>query len=138
MKRTAKRMGSLSPLLSNIMLDQLDKCLKKRGCKFIRYADDFSIYTRSKTEAKSIGNEVHIFLRDKLELQINREKSGIRRPSNFRVLGHTFTSAYKTGRKGKYQLIVSKRSWADFKRNSSESPRKPWDTVSQSEYQCSN
>jgi len=115
MKRTAKRMGSLSPLLSNIMLDQLDKCLKKRGCKFIRYADDFSIYTRSKTEAKSIGNEVHIFLRVKLELQINREKSGIRRPSNFGVLGHTFTSAYKTGNKVQYQLIVSKRSWADFK-----------------------
>ena len=106
----------LSPLLSNIMLDQLDKYLEKRGCKFIRYADDFSIYTRSKTEAKSIGNEVYIFLRDKLELQINREKSGIRRPSNFRVLGHTFTSVYKKGSKGQYQLIVSKRSWAEFKR----------------------
>ena len=106
----------MSPLLSNIMLDQLDKCLKKRGCKFIRYADDFSIYTRSKTEAKSIGKEVYIFLRDKQELQINREKSGIRRPSNFRLLGHTFTSAYKTGSKGKYQLIVSKLSWAEFKR----------------------
>jgi len=77
------------------MLDSLDKYLEKRGCRFIRYADDFSIYTRSKSEAKSIGNEVYIFLRDKLELQINREKSGIRRPSNFIVLGHTFTSVYK-------------------------------------------
>jgi group II intron reverse transcriptase/maturase len=106
----------MSPLLSNIMLDQLDKYLERRGCKFIRYADDFSIYTRSKSEAKSIGNEVYIFLRDKLELQINRDKSGIRRPTNFTVLGHTFTSAYKKGSKGQYQLIVSKSSWAELKR----------------------
>lgn len=106
----------LSPLLSNIMLDQLDKYLESKGCKFIRYADDFSIYTRSKSEAKSIGNAVYIFLRDKLELQINREKSGIRRPSNFKVLGHTFTSIYKKGSKGQYQLIVSKRSWEELKR----------------------
>jgi len=91
-------------------------CKKKRGCNFIRYADDFSIYTRSKSEARSIGNEVYLFLRDRLELQINREKSGIRRPSNFTVLGHTFTSVYKKGSKGQYQLIVSKRSWAEFKR----------------------
>lgn len=100
----------LSPLLSNIMLDQLDKYLEKRGCRFIRYADDFSIYCRSKSEAKSIGNEVYMFLRDKLELKINREKSGIRRPSNFKVLGHSFTSVYKKGSKGQYQLIVSKSS----------------------------
>ncbi len=106
----------LSPLLSNIMLDQLDKYLEKRGGRFIRYPDDFSIYTRSKSEAKSIGNEVYILLRDKLELQINRDKSGIRRPSNFIVLGHTFTSVYKKGSKGQYQLIVSKRSWAELKR----------------------
>ena len=106
----------LSPLLSNIMLDQLDKYLEKRGCRFIRYADDFSIYTKSKSEAKSIGNEVYLFLRDKLELQINREKSGIRRPSNFTVLGHTFTSVYKKESKGQFQLIVSKRSWEELKR----------------------
>ena len=106
----------LSPLLSNIMLDQLDKYLEKRGFKFIRYADDFSIYTRSKSEAKSIGNEVYVFLRDKLDLRINREKSGIRRPSNFKILGHTFTSDYKKGSKGQFQLIVSKSSWEELKR----------------------
>ena len=106
----------LSPLLSNIMLDQLDKYLEKRGFKFMRYADDFSIYTRSKSAAKSIGNEIYVFLRDKLELQINREKSGIRRPSNFTVLGHTFTSVYKKGSKGLYQLIVSQGSWVELKR----------------------
>ena len=114
----------LSPLLSNIMLDQLDKYLEEKGCNFIRYADDFSIYTRSKPEAKSIGNEVYIFLRDRLDLQINREKSGIRRPSNFTVLGCTFTSIYKKGSKGLYQLIVSKRSWAELKRKLKRATKK--------------
>jgi len=76
----------LSPLLSNIMLDQLDKYLEQRGMKFIRYADDFSIYTKSKSEARSIGNEVYVHLRDKLELPINRDKSGIRRPTTFTVV----------------------------------------------------
>ena len=84
--------------------------VENRGLKFIRYADDFSIYTRSKSEAKSIGNEVYVFLRDKLDLQINRVKSGIRRPTDFTVLGHTFTSVYEKGSKGQFQLIVSKSS----------------------------
>lgn len=114
----------LSPLLSNIMLDQLDKYLEKRGFKFIRYADDFSIYTRSKSEAKTIGNQVYVFLKDKLDLQINREKSGIRRPTNFTVLGHTFTSVYKKGIKGQFQLIVSKSSWDKLKRKLKQATKK--------------
>ena len=114
----------LSPLLSNIMLDQLDKYLEKRGFKFIRYADDFSIYTISKSEAKSIGNEVYVFLKDKLDLQINREKSGIRRPTNFTVLGHTFTSVYKKGSKGQFQFIVSKSSWEKLKRKLKRATKK--------------
>jgi len=114
----------LSPLLSNIMLDQLDKYLESKGCRFIRYADDFSIYTRSKSEAKSIGNEVYLFLRDRLSLKINRQKSGIRRPSNFTVLGHCFTSVYKKGSKGQYQLIVSKGSWANLKRKLKRATKK--------------
>jgi len=114
----------LSPLLSNIILDQLDKYLERRGYRFIRYADDFSIYTRSKSEAKTIGNEVYVFLRDKLCLQINRSKSGIRRPSNFVVLGHTFTSVYKKGSKGQYQLIVSKGSWGNLKRKLKRATKK--------------
>jgi RNA-directed DNA polymerase len=73
----------LSPLLSNIMLDQLDKELKSKGLNFVRYADDFSIYCKSKAEAKRIGNYVYLFLRDKLKLPINKAKSGIRRPSSF-------------------------------------------------------
>ena len=106
----------LSPLLSNILLDVLDKYLKGKGLKFIRYADDFSIYTQSKATARQIGNEVYMFLKNKLDLPINRAKSGIRRPNNFELLGHGFVPIYKRGEKGKYQLIVIKRSWESLKR----------------------
>jgi RNA-directed DNA polymerase len=106
----------LSPLLSNILLDQLDKYLKAQGCRFIRYADDFSIYTKSKAEAKKVGNEVYLFLKEKLDLPINRSKSGIRRPNSFKVLGYRFTSVYKKGVKGQYQLVVSKGAWQALKR----------------------
>ncbi len=105
----------LSPLLSNILLDQLDKYLKSRGLKFVRYADDFSIYTQSKAEAQKIGNEVYLFLKEKLDLPINKAKSGIRRPSTFKVLGHKFTPIYKKGVKGQYQLVVSAEAWKTLK-----------------------
>ena len=106
----------LSPLLSNIMLDQLDKYLKKEGCRFIRYADDFSIYTKSKQEARSIGNKVYKYLREKLSLPINRAKSGIRRPVNFEVLGHGFRPLYQKGNKGQYRLVAKQSSWELLKR----------------------
>ena len=114
----------LSPLLSNIMLNELDKYLERNGIKFIRYADDFSLYVRSKSEAKSIGNGVYIFLRDKLLLPINREKSGIRRPTNFKVLGHSFAAIYKKGSKGQYQLVVTESSWARLKRKLKRATKK--------------
>lgn len=106
----------LSPLLSNILLDQLDKYLKAKGCKFLRYADDFSIYATSKAAAKKIGNEVYLFLKDKLDLPINQAKSGIRRPNSFKVLGYRFTPVYEKGVKGKYQLAVSETAWKTLKR----------------------
>ncbi|WP_317174473.1 reverse transcriptase domain-containing protein, partial [Cyclobacterium roseum] len=106
----------LSPLLSNILLDVLDKELDRRNLNYVRYADDFSIYTKSKKEARKVGNEIYLFLRDKLRLPINREKSGIRRPSNFELLGHSFVPTYQKGVKGKYQLVVKKSSWESLKR----------------------
>ena len=105
----------LSPLLSNIMLHELDREMERLGLRFIRYADDFSIYTKSKAEARNIGNQVYQFLRDKLKLPINREKSGIRRPINFTVLGFGFVPTYKKGERGKYQLVVSVKSWNKIK-----------------------
>ena len=106
----------LSPLLSNILLDQLDKHLKAKGLRFVRYADDFSIYAKSKTAARSIGNAVYLFLKEKLDLPVNRSKSGIRRPSNFKVLGYGFTPVYQKGVKGRYQLVVGKSAWHTLKR----------------------
>ena len=105
----------LSPLLSNIMLNELDRELNRRGLRFIRYADDFSIYTKSKATARKVGNSIFIFLKDKLHLPINMEKSGIRRPVNFTLLGFGFVPTYVKGEKGKYQLIVSSKSWKKFK-----------------------
>ena len=106
----------LSPLLSNILLDVLDKELERKGLRFVRYADDFSIYAKSKAEAKKLGNEVYVFLKEKLDLPINRAKSGIRRPNTFELLGHGFTPTYQKGEKGKYQLVVKQGSWQSLKR----------------------
>ena len=119
-KLTKRRKGvpqgsPLSPLLSNIMLHELDRELEKRGCKYVRYADDFSIYCESYSHAKKIGNDVYLFLKDKLKLPINREKSGIRSPVNFKLLGYNFVSTYKKGEKGKYQLVASENSWKHLK-----------------------
>jgi RNA-directed DNA polymerase len=105
----------LSPLLSNIILHELDEKLEKRGLRFVRYADDFSIYCKTKTEARENGNKVFLFLRDKLKLPINREKSGIRKPINFCLLGYSFVPTYEKGVQGKYQLIVEKSRWKQLK-----------------------
>ncbi len=105
----------LSPLLSNILLNELDKELERRGHRYVRYADDFSIYVKSKKSAKRVGNSIYQFLRDKLQLPINKEKSGIRRPVTFQVLGYGFVPTYKKGEKGKYQLIVKLSKWKEFR-----------------------
>lgn len=105
----------LSPLLSNIMLHELDRELERQGLRFVRYADDFSIYVKSKAEARRIGNTTYKFLKRKLKLPINREKSGIRRPVNFTILGFGFVPTYVKGEKGKYQLVVSPKSWDKLK-----------------------
>jgi len=107
--------GELSPLLSNIMLHELDRELEKQGLRFVRYADDFSIYVKTKATARKVGNNIYKFLRDKLKLAINREKSGIRRPVQFTCLGFDFVPTYVKGERGKYQLVVSKKSWEKFK-----------------------
>ena len=105
----------LSPLLSNILLNELDKELENRGHRYVRYADDFSVYVKSKQSAKRVGNSIYKFLRDKLQLPINREKSGIRRPSTFNLLGYGFVPTYKKNEKGKYQLVVKQSKWVAFK-----------------------
>ena len=115
-KLTKRRKGvpqgsPLSPLLSNIMLNELDKELSKQGLRYVRYADDFSIYTKRNAAARKIGNNTYLFLKNKLKLPINREKSGIRKPVNFTILGYGFVAAYVKGELGKYQLVASEKSW---------------------------
>ena len=119
-KLTKRRRGvaqgsPLSPLMSNVLLDELDKQLEKQGLKYVRYADDFSIYTKSNSTARKTGNSVFLFLKNKLKLPINREKSGIRKPIQFEILGHRFIPRYQKGTKGKYQLVVSNKSWNNLK-----------------------
>lgn len=119
-KLTKRRKGlpqgsPLSPLLSNIMLNELDKEMERQGLRYVRYADDFSVYTKSESAARKIGNNLFLFLKNKLKLPINREKSGIRRPVNFKVLGYGFVPTYRKGEKGKYQLVASEKSWKSLK-----------------------
>jgi len=114
----------LSPLLANIVLHELDTEMERRKLRFVRYADDFSIYCKTKAEARKAGNDIYVFLRDKLKLPINKAKSGIRRPAHFQILGFGFVPVYKKGVKGKYQLVITASKWKDFKAKLKEITRK--------------
>ncbi|MBK8926418.1 MAG: group II intron reverse transcriptase/maturase [Crocinitomicaceae bacterium] len=114
----------LSPLLSNILLHELDKELNKKGLKFVRYADDFSIFTKTATQAKSVKKEVAQFLKTKLRLTINEEKSGIKKPVQFSMLGFRFVPTYIKGDKGKYQLTVDEKAWIRLKQKLKSITRK--------------
>ncbi len=121
-KLTKRRKGvpqgsPLSPLLSNIMLHELDKEMERRGLRYVRYADDFSIYTTCDQAARIDGNYIYLFLKNKLKLPINRAKSGIRKPVHFEILGFRFVSTYQKGEYGQYQLGASDKSWKRFKAN---------------------
>lgn len=107
--------GPLSPLLSNILLDELDKELTKRGHRFVRYADDCSIFLRSKRAAQRVKRSITRFLEKKLHLQVNQEKTSICRPLKYELLGHSFTPTYQKGSKGKYRLSISSKSWKKLK-----------------------
>lgn len=84
--------GPLSPLLSNVMLDDLDKELERRGHRFCRYADDCNVYVHSQKAAERVMASVTAFLERKLKLRVNREKSAVARPSERKFLGYTVTS----------------------------------------------
>lgn len=83
--------GPLSPLLSNILLDDLDRELEQRGHRFARYADDCNIYVRSRTAGERTLASVERFLRTRLRLRVNREKSAVARPWQRTFLGYSVT-----------------------------------------------
>jgi RNA-directed DNA polymerase len=97
----------LSPLLSNIVLDELDKELEKRGHKFVRYADDFNIYVRSQEAGERVMESVSNFIESKLKLIVNKEKSQVCKVNQTNFLGYTIQ---KDG-----NLSIAKKSIDRFK-----------------------
>ena len=83
--------GPLSPLLSNIVLDELDKDLESRGLSFVRYADDCNIYVRSKRVGLRTMENLTKFIEGKLKLKVNEQKSAVDRPWKRKFLGFSFT-----------------------------------------------
>jgi RNA-directed DNA polymerase len=85
--------GPLSPLLSNIVLDEFDRELERRGLRFARYADDSNIYVRSKRAGERVMESITRFITAKLKLKVNQQKSAVARPWERKFLGFSFTSA---------------------------------------------
>ena len=92
----------LSPLLSNIMLHELDKDLQERGHSFVRYADDCSIYVKSEKSAHRVLESITKFIEEKLKLKVNREKTRISRPSQSTLLGFSFNR-----NEGEWKIVIA-------------------------------
>jgi RNA-directed DNA polymerase len=83
--------GPLSPLLSNIVLDELDRELERRGHRFVRYADDSNIYVRSQRAGERVMRSIKQFITKQLKLKVNEQKSAVARPGERKFLGFSFT-----------------------------------------------
>lgn len=120
--------GPLSPLLSNIMLNELDKELESRGHKFVRYADDLMILCRSKRSALRVMESITKFVEDKLMLKVNKEKSVVSHVSKVKFLGYSFYNYRGESRlrihpkslgkmKAKIKVLTGRsRGWSDEQR----------------------
>jgi len=113
--------GPLSPVLSNILLDLLDKELEKRGHKFVRYADDCSIYVHSLRAGERVLASITRFIEEELKLKVNQTKSGIRPAHRMKLLGYSFYRA-----KGGYRLRIASQSYVRFKAKLRKLTRKAW------------
>jgi RNA-directed DNA polymerase len=90
--------GPLSPLLSNLVLDELDRELELRGHRFVRYADDCNIYVRSERAGQRVMESIKRFITQKLKLEVNETKSAVARPQERKFLGFSFTAGPDTKR----------------------------------------
>lgn len=115
--------GNLSPLLSNIMLNELDKELEARGLRFVRYADDSLIFVKSEKAANRVLTSITTFIEKKLGLKVNMEKSKISRPTKTTFLGFGF---YYDSNKRKFQPRPSKTSVQKFQRKLRRLTKRNW------------
>ena len=104
--------GNLSPLLANIMLNELDKEMEKRGLNFVRYADDCIIMVGSEMSAKRVMRNLMKFIKEKLGLKVNMTKSKVDRPSGLKYLGFGF---YFDSRVHQFKAKPHAESVAKFK-----------------------
>lgn len=102
--------GPLSPLLSNIILDKLDKELEKRGHRYVRYADDCSIYVKTKRSGERVMESITHYIEKELKLIVNTVKSSVTRPWEMKLLGFTFYH-----RKGEKGISVHRKSISSYK-----------------------
>jgi RNA-directed DNA polymerase len=103
--------GPLSPLLSNIVLDDLDKELERRGHSFCRYADDCNVYVASRRSGQRVMESITGFVEQRLKLRVNREKSAVARPWQRKFLGYSFSWHYQS------RIRVAKQSIERFRGN---------------------
>jgi RNA-directed DNA polymerase len=98
--------GPLSPLLSNLVLDELDRELERRKHCFVRYADDCNIYVRSRAAGERVKRSITRFIARRLKLKVNEQKSAVARPAERKFLGFSFTSAREPKRRIAAKAIV--------------------------------
>jgi RNA-directed DNA polymerase len=102
--------GPLSPLLSNLVLDELDRELERRGHRYLRYADDCNIYVRSKRSGQRVMKGITGFITQQLKLKVNEAKSALARPQERKILGFSFSTGPEVKR------IIAPKSLDRFKR----------------------
>jgi RNA-directed DNA polymerase len=110
--------GPLSPLLSNLVLDELDRELERRGHRFVRYADDSNIYVRSERAGQRVMESVTRFITQKLKLKVNEAKSAVGRPQERKFLGFSFTEGPEVKR------VIAPKSLDRFKQRVREVTRR--------------
>jgi RNA-directed DNA polymerase len=110
--------GPLSPLLSNLVLDELDRELERRGHRFVRYADDSNIYVGSERAGQRVMESVTRFITNRLKLKVNQAKSAVARPGQRKFLGFSFTSEREPRRR------ISPKAITRFKEQIREKTRR--------------